>query len=251
VVLPALGAALDSWDEPRRRGFFAHLGALDRLVRSGEDVSEAVLLGALLMHIPAGRGDAAAPAPPLAAGQLAAGAPELTGEVDEAVAPAAAGARRGGPERVPGSREADALLASLVQTSRLPRKIAERARLALHAQRYLRDPPGKRRRRGRGLAGQQYFTDAVQLLRIAVEATGEGRDVLERWTEHHGRAEEERAPAREEPEVRVDEPQHPPGPQPDGAQAEAGGDGAAGRRRRRRRGGRRRRRRGVGAPAAT
>ena len=130
VVLPALSAALEEWDGARRRSFFAHLSALDRLVRSGEEVSEAVLLGALLMHL-------------------------------------------GG--------EADALLASLVSTSRLPRKIAERAKLALHAQRAIRDPQRKKRRRGR--AGvQPSQADAVQLMEISVEATGEGREALERWT---------------------------------------------------------------------
>src|SRR5512136_1289308 len=60
VVLPSLGAALEAWDDARRRSFFAHLAALDRLVRSGEVVSEAVLLGALLMHL--------APPPPPDAG---------------------------------------------------------------------------------------------------------------------------------------------------------------------------------------
>ena len=39
VVLPSLAAALESWDDARRRGFFAHLAALDRLVRSGEDTA--------------------------------------------------------------------------------------------------------------------------------------------------------------------------------------------------------------------
>src|SRR5512144_1534230 len=126
VVLPSLGAALESWDEPRRRSFFAHLAALDRLVRSGEVVSEAVLLGALLMHLGARPGQ---------------------------VAPAAPVGERGAPR----ADESEALLASLVQTARLPRKIAERARLALHAQRLFHAPARKRRRRGRGPAGQQYF----------------------------------------------------------------------------------------------
>ncbi len=141
VVLPALGAALDSWDDTRRRSFFAHLSALDRLVRSGEEVSDAVLLGALLMHV------------------------RSSGETAE-------GAARG-------PNDADALLASLVSTSRLPRKIAERARLALQIQRGLRDPQRKRRRRGRGGDASQQV-DAMQLLALSVEATGEGREVLDR-----------------------------------------------------------------------
>jgi poly(A) polymerase len=278
VVLPALGAALETWDEPRRRSFFAHLAALDRLVRTGEDVSEAVLLGALLQHVPSAGREALRPSvegaglraagPPLARdpyprgsrahprgpsggpGQPSSAGPGLSGELDQAVPAAAAAEPHASAERAAG-REAEALLASLVQTARLPRKISERTRLALHAQRYLQDPPRKRRRRGRGLTGQQYFTDALQLLRISVEATGEGREVLERWTAHHGGGEEEHAPR---PEARGDaEPPPSPGtPPPQEAPQEAAADGQpAGRRRRRRRGGRRRRRRGAGAPATS
>jgi poly(A) polymerase len=151
VILPALGAAHERWDEAQRRSFIAHLGALDRLVRSGAAPSEVVLLGALLMHL---------------------GAP--TGGVE------------GGP--------AERLLEELVQSSRLPRKVAEGIRLALHAQRTFHETPrqggGRRRRRGRGPAGQHWFTDALQLLQLSVEATGEGLEVLNRW-----RAEAERAPA--------------------------------------------------------
>jgi poly(A) polymerase len=291
VVLPALGAALDSWDEQRRRGFFAHLAALDRLVRSGEEVSEAVLLGALLQHLPGAGSEALRPSvedaapraarrplardrasaaepgaalrppggpeqphpavPALAHGRGAApAAPKLSGEPDEAV-PAAPAAEPLAPHgRAGGGREAEALLTALVQTSRLPRKISERTRLALHAQRYLRDPPRKRRRRGRGLSGQQYFTDALQLLRISVEATGEGREVLERWTANHGRGEEEHAPRREDVPADPVEPRASPAAADSQAEPAAEGQ-AGGRRRRRRRGGRRRRRRGHGAPAAT
>jgi poly(A) polymerase len=150
VILPALGEAHDRWDEPQRRAFSAHLGALDRLVRSGAEISEAVLLGSLLMHLD-------------------------TGE--------------------PGDGPAAALLEALVQSSRLPRKVAERIRLALTAQPQLREgnrpaaAGGRRRRRGRGLAGQAHFHDAVQLLQISVEATGQGREALERW-----RAEADKAP---------------------------------------------------------
>jgi len=233
LVLPSLGAALDAWDEPRRRSFFAHLGALDRLVRSGEEVSEAVLLGALLMHL-------APPRPP-----------------------APGGAARAGAERGRPGDEAETFLASLVQSARLPRKIAERTRLALHAQRLFGEVPRKRRRRGRGPGGQQYLVDGLQLLAITVEATGASRDVLERWTAHQAEREQE-------------EPREVAGaeagaglPAREGAGPEEGGGGAdgapahgtaapgaagpegqpGGRRRRRRRGGRRRKRRGQDAAA--
>jgi poly(A) polymerase len=238
VVLPSLGAALEAWDDGRRRSFFAHLAALDRLVRSGEDVSEAVLLGALLMHL-------AAPRPP---------------DAGEPAGPAAARADEGAR-----GSEADALLAALVQTARLPRKIAERTRLAIHAQRVFRAPPRKRRRRGRGLAGQQYFHDGLQLLRITVEATGTGRDVLERWAAHARQAPEPRdgdeAPASGvevdvEVEVQASAPAGPEAPEGGAEVSATRGAEPASRRRRRRRGGRRRRRRGGqdagagGAPSA-
>jgi poly(A) polymerase len=279
VVLPALGATLEVGDDSRRRSFFAHLAALDRLVRSGEQVSDAVLLGALLMHVGGG-------------------------------APAAAERADGAPR----GSAADALLATLVTTSRLPRKVAERTRLALHAQRTFREPPrrGRRRRRGRGTPQGDAQADAVQLLRISVDATGEGQEVLDRWLagsaegepghgghghgrtprhgqdaqpQRHGRPERphgDTAPA--DPEYarhleaeaeaeEADVPHESAGPddevdEADGGAGEAGagtrtitvnmdGSGAAagasgqpgGRRRRRRRGGRRRRRRGAGEGA--
>jgi len=247
VILPALGAALDGWDDVRRRSFFAHLAALDRLVRSGEEVSDAVLLGALLTHL--------------------------------------------GPE-------ADALLASLVATSRLPRKIAERVRLALLGQRAAANPQ-RRRRRGRRGGGHAQDADAQQLLRITAEAGGEPPPQLQ--------AARHAAPAHRPDDRRGEPPPQPrpagqwkSGDEPHGAdedevdafdageheaadegdeaeEAEGGpgegirtvtisGSGAGGgeaggdpgrRKRRRRRGGRRRRRRGgggggggAGAPAA-
>ena len=239
VVLPSLATALDAWDDGRRRGFFAHLAALDRLVRSGEEISEAVLLGALLMHL--GRRPAAAPAE----------------------------ARAARPEpRASAFEEGETLLTSLVQTARLPRKIAERTRLALHAQRIFVDPARRRRRRGRGSAGQQYLADALQLFKITVDATGEGRDALERWTRRSQDEDAGPAGSPPPPEAPRDAARDGDGPL-DGAEgavaieadAAAGAalrddpsaaDDPAGKRRRRRRGGRRRHRRGAGtgAPAA-
>jgi poly(A) polymerase len=233
LVLPALAAALDAWDEGRRRGFFAHLTALDRLVRGGEEVPEAVLLGALLMHL----------------GKRPAG-PASSEE----------GAAAGREPRASAFEESEALLASLVQTARLPRKIAERTRLALHAQRLFADPSRKRRRRGRGPAGQQYLADALQLFRIAVDATGEGREALERWTQREAQEDRaERAEPSAEPRTPAERGAEPaaveveavaaPDGEPSAGPAAAGADGQPARRRKRRRGGRRRHRRGAGAGA--
>jgi poly(A) polymerase len=243
VLLPALASFYDAAAEDGRRRFLAHLSALDALVRSGEVPSEAVLLGSLLLHVPAGEPG--------------------------------------------GSDERDRLLAELVATARLPRRIAERTRLALASQRTFRAPA---RRRKRGLAAQSYFTDALQLLEITVKATGEGEDLLERWRAggddagghghggrgHHGerrphggqahaprgrahRATAEVGEAADAPRSAADTAQeislergharparadtHATAARPD---VPAAADDAAPRRRRRRRGGRRRRRRGGG-----
>jgi poly(A) polymerase len=251
VVLPALGAALEGWSDAARRGFYAHLGALDRLVRSGAEVSEAVLLATLVSHL----------------GGLSAPEQEAEGEAAPPAGPRGKG------------HEADDLLASLVSTSRLPRKVAERVRLALNAQRHFKEPSKGRRHRGRKLSGQSYFIDALQLLEISVAATGQGQELLERWRQKAEGGGDERPRGRE----RGDRPgreEHERTPAegrdaaPDGAEpAEAAvvsvevaaevdavapraekpeGEGPPGqgadpaRRRRRRRGGRRRRRRGTG-----
>ncbi len=211
VLLPALAHFCESASEDARRRFLAHLSALDTLVRAGEDPSEAVLLGALLLHLPAGE--------------------------------------RGAPS------ERDRLLAELVATARLPRRIAERTRLALASQRTSRGQP---RRRKRGLASQTYFHDALQLLQITVKATGEGAELLERWRSDDGHED-----GRDESTGPIDEislerahgqPPHPhraPLPDRPAADATGGGKGEAERlgKRRRRRGGRRRRRRGTDAAA--
>ena len=221
-LLPAIASFHDAASDAERARFAAHLGALDELVRSGAEPSEAVLLGALLLHLPAGD--------------------------------AAAGAR-------------EQLLAQLVSTARLPRRIAERTRLGIGSQRTFH---GQARRRRSGLSSQAYFTDALQLLEITVKATGEGADALERWrasgahARHptrgaHGHeprreAHDRGRPAHGGPHSRGEQgggqeaaaaprPAHEGARHPDAAQPGAEGEGE-GRRRRRRRGGRRRRRRG-------
>jgi poly(A) polymerase len=276
MVLPALAEALDAGEAATRARFQAHLVALDALVRSGAEVSEAVLLGALLMHL----------------------------RRDEAAGEGAGEPRRPGGAGAAGESAADQLLGQLVQTARLPRRMAERTRLAMGAQRVFRGPARRRRRRGGGLGAQAYFQDALQLLEITVRATGEGTEALARWrTEGEAHASawaEAEAGERSAGDRGVghrgggdrgiqdrgasdrgtrergagdrgagdggggledggsDIPayrQHPgegPGERPSGevdVSGAPGGDEAAPRRRRRRRGGRRRRRRGAGAGA--
>ena len=220
MILPAVAELLDRSDEAGRRRFQAHLAALDALVRSGAEVSEAALLGTLLIHLPGAEGDARSP-------------------------------------------QSD-LLDALVQGARLPRKIAERTRLALSAQRIFHD--GSRRRQ-RSLPAQSYYVDALQLLEVTVRATGEGDELLARWKSGeavhderpHGRSQPHpprhgaarngaRAEAAEPEAATAGDGEAKAGPtkaEPDEA---AGADGEA-RRRRRRRGGKRRRRRGGARPA--
>ncbi len=201
VTLPSLSRALDAGGPEARARFHTHLAALDALVKDGEEISEAVLLAALLVHLQAGPGGEGA------SGQL---------------------------------------LAELVQTARLPRRIAERARMAMQAQRLFQGPP-RRRRRG-GLAGQAYFQDALALLRLTVKATGQGADALARWVDE-GRADGEGGEEVEPSLLAEAEGEVAP---PASAGVAAGGDepGEDGQAARRRRGGRRRRRRGRGAGGA-
>jgi len=214
VVLPSLSRALDAGGQEARARFNAHLAALDELVRAGEEPSDAMLLGALLIHL------------------------------------------HGAAE---GEDAADVMLAELVQTARLPRKMAERTRMALRAQRLFHGPP-RRKRRG-GLSAQAYFDDALLLLRMTVRATGQGGEALARWEgaaqPGHGGGGEEIDPAL------LDEATPGPSARPAATRSAAAPPAAAtegaapegeARSRRRRRGGRRRGRRGQGgvgeAPSA-
>jgi poly(A) polymerase len=215
VVLPAIAAFLDGARDEERRRFSAHLAALDALVRSGAEVGDAVLLGALLVHLPGGE-----------------------------------------PE---GPSPRDELLEALVGGSRLPRRIAERARLALLAQRVFREGP---RRRQRGLAAQSYFADALQLLEVTSRATGEDPGLLERWRSGEALSEHDQP----HPHPRKGHPAHPKPAVPHAERGDAPGEGEVevaapapaeaergegpARRRRSRRGGRRRRRRGGSGTAA-
>jgi poly(A) polymerase len=78
------------------------------------------------------------------------------------------------------AKAVEALLSTLVQKARLPRRIAERTRMILLAQRTL---AGLRRRRG-GLMGfrrHPLFREALTVFEVWVRATGEHRDALEKW----------------------------------------------------------------------
>jgi poly(A) polymerase len=72
------------------------------------------------------------------------------------------------------------LLSQLVQKARLPRRIAERCRMILMAQRTM---AGLRRRRGglMGFRGHPLFAESLAVFEVWVRATGEHQDQLEKW----------------------------------------------------------------------
>jgi poly(A) polymerase len=119
------------------------------------------------------------------------------------------------------------VLAEMVRTARLPRRIAERARMILLAQPILAGERRRRRSSPQAFARQSYFPEALAVFELSVAATGQGHDQLAKWQAAFAGqdlakvgGEEERPPPRE-----------------------------GGPKRRRRRGGRGRR--GHGAPAKT
>jgi poly(A) polymerase len=74
------------------------------------------------------------------------------------------------------------LLSDLVKISRMPRRIAEGTRLLLLAQKALL---GERRRRGspNRFVRSPHFADALALMELNAQVTGEGAEALKRWRE--------------------------------------------------------------------
>jgi poly(A) polymerase len=145
VLLPPVAAYFKQHGRRGRETFYAYVEALDRRVASGEPLDDAILLAALLVPI--------AQASPLVESQDPAGRPSVAQAIED-------------------------LLAEFVQTARLPRRIAERCRLLLIAQRTL---SGERRRRTGAFRRHPLFNDALIVFEISVEATGQYREALEAW----------------------------------------------------------------------
>ncbi|MET0405549.1 MAG: polynucleotide adenylyltransferase PcnB [Cystobacter sp.] len=145
ILLPPVAAY---FKEQGRRGqdtFYAFAEALDRRVTAGETLDDAILLAALLVPI--------AQASPVIESLDAAGRPSVSQAIED-------------------------LLAEFVQTARLPRRIAERCRLLLIAQRTL---SGERRKKTGAFRRHPLFADALVVFEISVEATGRYREALEAW----------------------------------------------------------------------
>jgi poly(A) polymerase len=69
----------------------------------------------------------------------------------------------------------------MVRTARLPRRIAERARMILLAQPILSGERRRRRSSPQAFARQSYFPEALAVFELSVAATGEGQEQLGKW----------------------------------------------------------------------
>ena len=216
-LLPPLADFLEQAGSERAKALFESLRLLDEVVRAGPLPDDSVLLSTLLVHLSqhelikgqqhrpgddgAGRrgageeGGEAGQQDETAQGDEAAAAEEDEGGTDEldeqaeSDSPIPAEPAEGETPQVPWSisasaKNVDELLAELVRSARLPRRIAERARLLLHAQRIL---SGARKRRSSPLkfVRQSYFADALLVYELYVKATGHGEASLERWRDRY------------------------------------------------------------------
>jgi len=114
------------------------------------------------------------------------------------------------------------VLAEMVRTARLPRRIAERTRMILLAQPILSGERRRRRSSPQAFVRQSYFPEALAVFELSVAATGRGHDHLARWQAIFAGQDLSQLPAEEETTEK-----------PRGSAAAADGT-----RRRRRRGGR-------------
>jgi poly(A) polymerase len=73
------------------------------------------------------------------------------------------------------------VLAEMVRTARLPRRIAERARLILAAQPLLSGERKKRRFSPQSFVRQSIFPEALAVFELSVAASGRGADQLQKW----------------------------------------------------------------------
>ncbi|MDC0714926.1 polynucleotide adenylyltransferase PcnB [Stigmatella sp. ncwal1] len=160
ILLPPVDAYLKRSRESERT-FYAFAEALDRRVATGEPLDDAILLATLLVPI-------SRAAPP----------PEEAEDAQPSVA-----------------QSIEDLLAGFVQSARLPRRIAERCRLLLLAQRTL---SGERRRRGAAFRRHPLFGEALTVFELSVEATGEFREALGAWKSGEVPPARAEAPAAEE-----------------------------------------------------
>ena len=151
ILLPSVALFLERASEDEAGKLLGVLGAMDERILAGLPTDDSLLLAALLLRIvrldTGGKGDA-----PIAEDN-------------------------GGPSPL---AAIEPVLAELTRTARLPRRIAEGARLLLLSQSALL---GERRRRGSPTRFMRspHFGDALVLMAANVKASGEGAAALERW----------------------------------------------------------------------
>ena len=75
----------------------------------------------------------------------------------------------------------DIVLSEMARTARLPRRIAERARMILLAQPILSGERRRRRSSPQAFARQSYFPEALAVFELSVAATAQGHEQLARW----------------------------------------------------------------------
>lgn len=149
VLLPPVYEYLEGQDADGVAEYWRFVEAMDESVRNGADFDDSMLLASILLPISLDEPD------------------QASGEEENGRPPSVAQA-------------IEQLLASLVQKARLPRRIAERCRMILMAQRTL---AGLRRRRGglMGFRGHPLFNEALAVFEVWVRATGEHKEHLAKW----------------------------------------------------------------------
>lgn len=147
LLLPPVAEYLAGEDAEGASEYWRFLDQMDAQVNRGADFDDSMLLSCVLLPI----------------------------ALDE---PDSGDEEGGKPPSV--AQAIEALLSELVQKARLPRRIAERTRMILMAQRTL---AGLRRRRGGlgGFRGHPLFRESLAVFEVWVSATGEHKDALAKW----------------------------------------------------------------------
>jgi poly(A) polymerase len=210
ILLPPVAAYLEKKGSQEAERHLRALDALDGHVRVGEIPSDAVLLATLLAPLPR-EGAPRGPIPKQQEQQPADADEELDQELsaleeqegDPAQAPLPEAALREeaelhderlggvpsfavGGDVQPWSLPQDVVapeivLAEMVRTARLPRRIAERARMILLAQPVLAGERRRKRSSPQAFARQSYFPEALAVFELSVAATGRGHEQLAKW----------------------------------------------------------------------
>ena len=150
MLLPPVAVYLSERDTAATNEYFRFVEVMDELINSSVAFDDSMLLASILL--------------PLALEEPE--VPEGTEDTGQPVVSVA--------------KAVELLLNELVQKARLPRRIAERCRMILMAQRTM---AGLRRRRGGlgGFRGHPLFNESLKVFEVWVRATNEHREALEKW----------------------------------------------------------------------